>query len=206
MQNTKTTSTSDNTPKIIKNNKTPPNKAAGISYLNLVALGPNIINIAYLLTSIIIEHNCNIISSNVNELNQDIAFSACISGKWNNIVKLEKSLNLLTNKHQIHIYIRRSPTNINAIHNTEPELYMHYLIQTTTIDKPGILYKLLQFFNKEKINLKYVKTTPKAYNINMMDIEIQVKLPADLHILSFRETFLTYCDELNLDASLEPIN
>lgn len=208
MQNTKTTNTSNNTPKIIKNNKTPINKTAGISYLNLIALGPNIINIAYLLTSIIIEHNCNIVTNNVIELNQDIAFSACICGKWNNIVKLEKSIALLTNKHQIHIHIRRSPTDINTSNNNnkKAEPYIYYIIQTTTIDKPGVLNKLFHFFNKEQIDLKYAKTTPKAYNASMIDIEIHIKLPADLHILSFRDRFLTYCDELNLDASLEPMN
>lgn len=205
MQNTKTTNTSNNTPKIIKNNKITVNKTAGISYLNIVALGPNIINIAYLLTSIIIEHNCNIVTNNVTELNQDIAFSAGICGKWNNIIKLEKSIILLADKHQIHVHIRRSPIDTNIPHNKTSEPYIYYIIQTTTIDKPGVLNKLLQFFNKERINLKYAQATQKAYNANMTDIEIHIKLPADLHLLSFRERFLTYCDELNLDASLDPL-
>ena len=197
--------TSKNTSKVIKPNKPPINKSAGISYLNIIALGLNSYNIAQNLTALIANHHCNIITNNITELNQDMAFSAFISGKWHNIIKLERSLMLLMKKYPIHIYSTR---NLAATNNsiTEEKPYINYLIQTTTIDKPGILDKLLQFFNQENIKLKEAKVTSHAYNQSLVDIEIQIKISAEVHIVSFRENFLTYCDELNLDASLEPVS
>lgn len=199
MQQRKITNKIKNLSKLTKINKIVVTKPAGISYLNLVALGANIPthNTAQLLASLIANYNCNIITSSIIELGQDLAFNASISGKWNNIAKLEKSLTNLDKKYPIYLYFKRNSTVENIS-------YINYLIQTTTINKPGILNKLLQFFNKEAITIKEANINSNNYN-NIVTIEIQIKIPTDFHISSLRERFLTYCDELNLDASLEPL-
>ena len=177
----------------------------GVSYLNLIALGENSNTIANLLTSLIATCNCNIINSIIIEFGEDLALSALISGKWNEIIKLEKSLLALTKKHQLHIHTKRN-NNIKIISTDELNPYINYTVQTVTINKPGILNKLLQFFNRENIAIKEANTNQHNINANLIQIEIQVKIPADRHIVSLREAFLTYCDTLNLDISLEPSN
>lgn len=191
-----------NKPKNTKENKLA--TRTGVSYLNFVAMGENSNNIAQLLTSIIATHNCNILNSRITELGQDLAFSGLINGKWNEIIKLEKSLSALSKKYSIHIYTKRN--NATTINLIESNPHINYMVQATTIDKPGILNKLLQFFNRENIAIKEVNINPHHNNIHLINIEIQVKIPADRHIVSLREMFLTYCDILNLDTSLEPAN
>lgn len=187
--------------KITKHNKAAAPKFAGISCLNLIALVENN-NYAQLLTNLIATHSCNIVNSRIIELGPDLAFSALINGKWNNIVKLEKSLAYLTNNHNVHIHTKRN----NILSNTEYPACLHYTIHITTIDKPGIFNKLLQFFHQENINIKEANISSHNYSSNLVNIEIKIKIPADIHIISLREKFLTYCDTLNLDASLEPIS
>lgn len=191
----------------IKNTKE--NKLAtktGVSYLNLIALGDNSNNLAQLLTSLIATHNCNISNSRITELGQDFAFSGLISGKWHEIIKLEKSLSVLPKKHSLHIYTKRNSTGTATINVIEDSPYINYTVQTTTIDKPGILNQLLQFFSRENIAVKEANIHPHHHNVHLINIEIQVKIPADRHIISLREIFLTYCDALNLDTSLELSN
>ena len=212
MQQNKITSKTKNLSKISKENKINIVKPIGVSYLNLISLGENSHhnNIAQILTSLIAAYNCNIINSRMIELGHDLAFSAFISGKWNNIVKLEKSLIILNKKHPLqHIYTKRNnvlaATDILSEANSQKP-YINYVVQTTTIDKPGLLNKLLQFFYRENIAIKEANTNSHPYNINITNVEIQIKIPNELHIVSFRERFLTYCDTLNLDISLEPMN
>lgn len=175
----------------------------GISYLSLIAMGDNSNNMAQTLTALIATHNCNIINTKITEFGQDLAFSALINGKWNEIIKLEKSLSGLTNKQQLHVYTKRN-NHITVINSTESAQYINYMVHATTIDKPGLLNKLLQFFNRENIAIKEVNVHRNNNNIYLINIEIQVKIPSDRHIVSLRESFLDYCDVLNLDTSLEP--
>ena len=211
MQHRDITNKTKNLSKIAKVSKASIVKSAGVIYLNLVALSEssNNSNIAQILTSLIASYTCNIINSRMIELGQDLAFSALISGKWNNIVKLEKSLILLNKNHPIHLYTKRNNTLISTDVLSEPNIskpYINYMVHTTTIDRPGLLNKLLQFFYREHITIKEANTNTHPYNSNIVNIDIQIKIPTDLQIVSLRERFLTHCDILNLDISLEPMN
>ena len=185
-----------------KTNKLVPN--SGVSYLNLIAMGESSQNIAQILSSLIASYNCNIINTKITEFGQDLVLSALINGKWNEIIKLEKSLSNLVKKYPIQIYTKRN--NSIAIANpSEPhQPHINYVVQATTVDRPGLLNKLLQFFSREQIGVKEVNIYPRNNNVHLINIEIHIKIPANLHIVSFREDFLTYCDGLNLDTSLEP--
>ncbi len=206
MQQRKITKVKDPS-KITKVNRIPLVKPFGVSCLTFIALGENsnTNNIAQLIASLIATYNCNIIDSKIIELGNDIAFSVLINGKWNNIVKIEKHLQILTKKYPVHIYSKRNNIITNQeINETIP--YINYIVQATTINKPGLLNKLLQFFHKENITIKEANINTINNNTNLINIIIQLKIPATNHILSLREKFLTYCDALNLDTSLEPTN
>ena len=186
-----------------KTNKLVPN--SGVSYLNLMAMGESSQNIAQLLSSLIASYNCNIINTKITEFGQDLVLSALINGKWNEIIKLEKSLSNLIKKYPpIQIYTKRN-NSIAIFHPSEPsQPHINYVVQATAVDRPGLLNKLLQFFSRENIAVTEVNIYPRNNNVHLINIEIHIKIPANVHIISFRETFLTYCDVLNLDTSLEP--
>ncbi|MGI9214810.1 MAG: ACT domain-containing protein, partial [Gammaproteobacteria bacterium] len=83
-------------------------KNLGTSDLNLIALGEKSINLPKLIAALINKHNCTIMHSKILELGEDLTFAGSISGKWNEIIKLEKSISNLIKKYPIHIYIKRN--------------------------------------------------------------------------------------------------
>lgn len=184
--------------------------STGISYINLMVMGEicsssTNVNLPQLIVATISLKNCNIVNIKINEFGQDFILSALIKGKWNNIIKLEKSLSNLIKNHSINLHYKRN-NSIEICKQTESKQpHMNYLAQAITIDRSGILDKLMQFFNTENVEIKEVNIKPYGHSINLVSIEIQLKITALSHIFSLREKFLSYCDVLNLDSSLEPV-
>jgi glycine cleavage system transcriptional repressor len=184
--------------------------SSGNSYINLMVMGEifsNITktNVPQLIVSTISSKGCNIVNIKITEFGEDFILSALINGKWNNIIKLEKYLSGLIKKYSLNLCYKRNNSIELCKENESKQPHMHYMAQAITIDKPGILDKLLQFFNTENIQIKEVNIHAHANNLNLVNIQIQLKITAISHIVSLRERFLSYCDVLNLDSSLEPV-
>lgn len=179
-------------------------KNLGTSDLNLIALGEKSINLPKLIASLINQHNCTIMHSKILELGEDLTFAGSISGKWNEIIKLEKSISNLAKKYSIHIYIKRNNPH-NHKDNSLDKPYINYVAHATALNKPMLFDKLFDFFDKYQIPIKSGTINANPDNPNLITLELQVKISADLHIMSLRENFLMLCDNLNLDTSLEPL-
>jgi glycine cleavage system transcriptional repressor len=179
--------------------------SSGISYLNLISLSEHPNNNIGLITSVVANNNCNIINTRITELGKDIACTALISGKWSDIIKLEKACINLIKKHSLNMQVKRNnfvePGNLAG----QQINYINYIARATTINKPDLLDKLLQFFYKQNISIKEANISSLGSQSNLINLEIQIKIPANRHINSLREEFLTHCDNLNLDISLEPL-
>ena len=173
-----------------------------ISYLNLVALSDNYPEMGSLITSKISDNNCVILNSKIINLGQNVAVNMLISGKWNEIAKLEKAINQLTRKNNFIIYLKRNNLLCDSA-NTE-ETYIDYIVQATIINKAKFLQELVDFFHREKIQVNFVNFNSNNIDHRLANLEIQVKIPTNLNILNLRENFISLCDYLNLDVSLEP--
>lgn len=180
-------------------------KNFGVADLNLIALGEKSINLPRLIAALINKHNCTIILSKILELGEDLTFAGSISGKWNELIKLEKSITNLTKKYPIHIYIKRNNNPISNNNNSIDKPYINYVAHATALNKPLLFDKLFDFFHKHQIPIKSATINANPENPNLITLELQVKISADLHIMSLRENFLILCDNLNLDTSLEPL-
>ncbi len=188
----------------MKTKSTKTSKNLGTSDLNLIALGEKSINLPRLIAALINKHNCIIMHSKILELGEDLTFAGSISGKWNEIIKLEKSISNLTKKYPIHIYIKRNntpPHNDNSLDKP----YINYVAHATALNKSMLFDKLFDFFDKYQIPIKSANIHTNHDTPNLITLELQVKIAADLHIMSLRENFLILCDNLNLDTSLEPL-
>ena len=180
-------------------------KNLGITDLNLIALAEKSINLPRLIASLINKHNCTIMHSKILELGEDLTFAGSISGKWNEIIKLEKSIANLTKKYPIHIYIKHNNNPITNNDNSLDKPYINYVAHATALNNPMLFDKLFDFFDKHQIPIKSATINANPENLNLITLELQVKISVDLHIMSLRENFLILCDNLNLDTSLEPL-
>ncbi|HET7649816.1 MAG TPA: glycine cleavage system protein R [Gammaproteobacteria bacterium] len=145
---------------------------------------------------------CNVAESRMTVLGGEFAMLLLVSGNWNNITKLEGALPKLEQNLGLTISARRTSER-EPRHNLLP-----YAIDVVCLDQPGIVYNLANFFAQRKIGIADVATRsyPAAHTgAPMFAVQMAVNIPADLHIGALREEFMDFCEDLNLDAIMEPI-
>ena len=84
-----------------------------------------------------------------------------------------------------------------------------YQVTVVSMDHPGIVHNISDFFSSHGLNIEEVETTtyPAAHTgTPMFSLNMRISIPADNSVQSLREEFITFCDDLNLDASLESMH
>jgi glycine cleavage system transcriptional repressor len=76
------------------------------------------------------------------------------------------------------------------------------------MDQPGIVHNLASFFSQRQINIQEMVTSSYAAahtGTPMFAVHMTVDIPASLQISVLRDEFMDFCDQLNLDAVMEPV-
>lgn len=154
------------------------------------------------LSRMIMDAQCSICDSRMSRLGGSFAAILMVSGNWNTLTRLEKNLNKLAQEKNYLLSTKQGNESTQE-HTTLP-----YVIETITVDQPGILHELSMFFNALNINIINLSTehylAPHT-GTPMFAIQMSIEIPASLHIPTIREDFLSLCDEMNLDSSFDPI-
>ncbi len=172
------------------------------NYLVISALGQDRSGLVTELSDNIVNSGCNIEDSRMSILGGEFALIMMVSGAWNNIAKLEDQLSHIQDKLGLIINCRR--TEGRQLKQEE----IPYNIEVVSLDHPGIVQKITGFFSQRQINIHDMYTTShRAAHTGspMFALSMTVEIPAATHISSLREQFMEFCDDLNLDAILEPI-
>jgi len=172
------------------------------NYLVITALGSDRPGIVNELAKNITEHECNIEDSRMSVLGGEFAVMLMVSGNWNTIAKLKDQIPSLEEKLGMTI-IAKSTESRRAAKKILP-----YAVEVISIDHPGIVNNLANFFSSRNINIEEMSTTSYAAahtGTPMFSVHIEVGIPASMSISELRETFMDFCDNLNLDAVLEPV-
>jgi glycine cleavage system transcriptional repressor len=85
---------------------------------------------------------------------------------------------------------------------------MPYAVDVVALDNPGIVHSLASFFSSRNINIQDLTTTSYSAahtGTPMFSVHMSVDIPAQLHIATLRDEFMDFCDQLNLDAIIEPV-
>ena len=83
-----------------------------------------------------------------------------------------------------------------------------YVVEVVAADKPGILYQLADFFDRQSItveNLQSSRYKAMQTGAEMFTAQLTIGVPADMHIAALRDDFLEFSDRLNLDAIMDPM-
>jgi len=170
--------------------------------LVISALGQDKPGIVNELSKIIFDTGCNIMDSNMSVMGGEFTIMLMTEGNWNNIAKLESSLEAAKDKLNLIISTKRTGERATK-KNVLP-----YAIEVVSVDHTGIVSQLTGFFTKHTINIEELRTDCYAAphtGTPMFTINMIIGIPADLHISTMREQFMSFCDEYNLDAIMEPI-
>lgn len=171
------------------------------SFLVITALTKNSIDAASKVIATIAESGCNIITNRMLVMGQECMITIQVAGNWSSLAKLEHSLPLLEKKHGYSLIWRRT----EAKKFDGPVLL--YTIQVIGIDKPDIAQQIYSFFVNEHVHVQEAYGDSYMANLTgtrMLTFTMIIAIPGEIPIFELRERFLVLCDQLNLDAIMEP--
>ena len=172
------------------------------NHLVISAIGKDRPGIVNDLSECILESGCNIADSRMTVLGGDFAVILLVSGNWNTVAKLEDQLPRLGERLDMTLTWRRTEPQ-KPVANMLP-----YGVDVVSLDHPGIVHSLAGFFSARSINIQDLVTSSyRAAHTGtpMFSVHMRIDIPAEIHIATLREEFMDFCDQLNLDAVMEPI-
>lgn len=150
----------------------------------------------------ILDNGCNIADSRMMVLGGEFAVLLLVTGNWSKIARLENQLGAMQDRLGMALTAKR----------TEPRPqqgdFLPYAVDVVALDHPGIVHNLANFFSTRGINIQDLSTASYAAahtGTPMFSVHMILDVPAQTHIASLREEFLDFCDQLNLDAVIEPV-
>lgn len=169
-------------------------------YLILSAMGSDRPGLIRDLARMIADVGCSISDCRMAVLGSEFTLLLLASGNWNAVAKLENQAAVIGKKLDLTITARR--TEARAPRDMAP-----YVVDVTTLDRPGVLSEVADFFATRDINIDEMSSwsyTAAGTGAEMVSISLNISVPADIHIGRLRDDFTDFCDGLNLDATLEP--
>lgn len=162
-------------------------------------------NQSYCITDIlpaIRDSRCSILEIRTSRLAQTYAAYLLIQGNWNQIAKFESSLEAIQKKTEIKIHTFR-PDPKEKIKDFVP-----YSLETLSLDRNNVIESISTFLCDRDIEIEEI--TGSSYQApyiqtSLFSTRFIILIPPELRLLSLREEFLDFCDQLNIDAILEPI-
>lgn len=135
-------------------------------------------------------------------LGSEFAMLMLVSGSWHTLSRLEKKLEKLTTSDNLTVAIRKTSER------SSKEDRMPYAVDVVSLDQQGIVYNLANFFASNDIEIADVATRHYAAahtGAPMFEVQMAINIPASVHVAQFRDEFHEFCDQMNMDAILEPV-
>ena len=138
----------------------------------------------------------------MTSLGAEFAVLMLISGNWHTPAKLEKALESISKAHDLIINVKK--TGLRPEHAD----WIPYGVDVICLDQPGVVLNLSEFFASRNIEICDLVTRRYAAphtGAPMFAVQMTVSIPASERIGHLRDDFHDLCEQLNLDAILEPV-
>lgn len=173
-----------------------------MQFIVISALGSDRTGLVYDLTRVVVDCSGNIIDSRMSAFGSEFAMLLLVSGNWHTLAKLETELKKLSDASGITVSLRRTDQRASR------KDVVTYSVDVVCLDQPGIVHNLAGFFSARGIDIAELNTRAYAAahtGAPMFSVQMVVHVPGKIHIAALREEFMDLCDQLNLDAILEPV-
>ena len=150
----------------------------------------------------IADSGCNLVDARLSTVGRDVSVTALAIGSWDAVAKLEAMLTRLEREESLKLVWYRTGAKV-VQSNLLP-----YIVEVVAADKPGILFQLADFFDRQGITIENLQSTryrAMQTGAEMFSAQVTVGVPANMHIAALRDDFLEFCDHLNLDAIMDPM-
>ena len=171
-------------------------------YLAISAIGSDRIGLIHDLSKIIADCGGSISESRMTALGAEFAVLMLVGGNWHSVARIETDLKKLAETSGITLLVRRTDKRAPR------EDMVPYSVDVVCLDQTGIVSALSGFFASRGIDIGELTTRSYAAahtGAPMFGLYMVVNVPSTIHLGAMREEFLDLCDQLNLDAILEPV-
>jgi glycine cleavage system transcriptional repressor len=154
------------------------------------------------LSRIIADFGGSIRESRMAAMGAEFGILLLVAGNWHTIGRLERDLQRFGEQDGITMQFKRTEAR-----RMGKEL-LPYAIDVVGLDQPGIVHNLSRFFAARKVELGEIssRSYPAAHTgAPMFSVQMYVNIPSSVHIAGLREEFMEFCDQLNVDAIMEPV-
>ena len=172
--------------------------------LAITALGSDQINFIAEILPAVRDCNCNILEIRSSHLGKCAAAYLLVQGNWNQIAKFESTLDNIQKRLEIKIHILRPDQK----DKDKGKDCVPYSLETISLDKDNVVESITSFLFDRDITIEEI--TGSSYQAPyiqslVFSTKFVILIPPQLPLLSLREEFLDFSDQLNIDAILEPI-
>lgn len=168
--------------------------------LVISALGNDQPGIVNELSKAILEQGGNISESKMTILGGEFSMMLLATGSQECIDNIISKLEQTGEKLNLTLIAKETQAQESNIKR------LPYQVSVVSMDHPGIVHHISDFLSSRNLNIEEIetKTYPAAHTgTPMFALDMTISIPADSSVRSLRDEFITFCDDLNLDATLE---
>ncbi|MGH8581766.1 MAG: glycine cleavage system protein R [Gammaproteobacteria bacterium] len=172
------------------------------NFLVISAIGNNRPGLISQFSKAVKDCGCNIVDSRMTVLGDELALIMLLSGTWDAVAKIESMLPRLRENLDLTLIAKRTEARKRSAN------LMPYAVEVVSVDRPGIVHEMAQFFTARDINIEEMFTGSYAAahtGTPMFSLHITISVPTNNSIAALRGEFMDFCDQLNLDAVMEPV-
>ncbi len=174
--------------------------------LSITALGSNQINFIVEILPAIRDCNCSILEIRSSRLGKSAAAYLLVQGNWNQVAKLESTLDSIQKRLDIKLNVLR-PEQKDKEKEKDKDC-LPYSLETISLDRDNVVESITSFLFDREISIEEISgSSYQAAYIQsaVLSTKFIILIPSQLPLLTLREEFLDFCDQLHIDAILEPV-
>ncbi len=170
-------------------------------YLVVSVLGTDQPGIINKLSAVVNHHNCNIEDTRMAVLGGEFALLMLIQGDSKSVSSVARELPIKAEELGLTTQLKQTTPR------TPKEASRPYQVRVVALDNPGIVKDIAGFFGEQSINIEEMHTSTYSAahtGTQMFELNMVVNIPANTTISALKEQFIRFCDDRNLDATIEP--
>lgn len=170
--------------------------------LAVCALGANEPGLIEALTRTIADCGCSVSDSRMTVLGDRFAMMMLLLGPWDTIAKAENALPKLAEHCGMTLTMERTGDR------GQTTGAMPYAVEVVTVDQVGVVHEITDFFARRSINIEdlYSGSYAAAHTgTPMFSLHMTVAVPPTVSVSHLRGEFMDFCDQMNIDAIIEPV-
>jgi len=171
------------------------------SQIVISALGQDKPGIVNTLSKTVLDCGGNISDSRMTRLGDEFAMIMLVECPETIVSTIENAVQALQENEGLTITSKKTTLKAQKPH-------MLYQANVVCMDQPGIVHQITDYLAQQHINIEELDTGSYAAahtGAPMFALDMTISIPASVNTAEFKQNFLSFCDELNLDAVVDAI-